>query len=780
MSGTEAETLPTVVIVDDAAEVRSLVRTRLRLSHRVHVVGEGVDGNEAVELARTHGPDLMLLDVSMPGMDGLEALPLVREASPRTTVVMFSGFEEHGLAQRLVGLGAAAFLEKSSSLETLADDLLAVLGGPPRRTTPTVAASTAEEDRERRVIEEHLERFRELFEEAAIGMVTLTLTGQVVRANRAFARLVEREVDDLVGTPYGELAADRREALDAALTELQGNDVDLLPVEHDVVGTEPVRRVLTTLTPIRDSAGRPLYLFLQVQDVSAMRAAEEDLRRAEERFRLLVESVRDHAIFMLDATGHIASWNPGAQRIKGYAAEEVLGRHFRMFYPPALQEARHPEHELEVALREGRYEEEGWRVRKDGSQFWANVVISAVHDRSGRHIGFAKVTRDMTGRRAAEEGLRQSEERFRLLVESVQDYAIFMLDPDGHVMSWNAGAERSKGWTADEIIGQHFRVFHPPQQQAVRHPEHELELALRDGHYQEEGWRVRKDGTRYWAHVTISAVHNDLGEHVGFTKVTRDTTERRQLMEQQDANAEEIASANARLEEANRRLSQSADDQSKFLAVTAHELRTPVSVLAGTAETLGRHWSELDDLERAEMLEGMSTSATRLRLLLADLLTASRLQRSALELHLEPVAVDRLLAAAVSAAARSHPGVEVLAVATPGLWVRADADRISQALDNLVTNAVGHGRPPVRLEARADDTTVTLQVSDTGAGVTDVMRGRLFERFATGGRRGGTGLGLFIVRELARAHGGEATYEPPSEAAPAGAFLLTLARVDGP
>src|SRR3954469_15491565 len=328
---------------------------------------------------------------------------------------------------------------------------------------------------------------------------------------------------------------------------------------------------------------------------------------------------------MLSPDGIVQTWNAGAERIKGYAEHEIVGRHFRTFYPHEARMVRHPEEELELAIRDGRYEEEGWRIRKDGTRFWANVVITPLHDDDGRHVGLAKVTRDVSERREQEEALRQSEERFRLLVEAVGDYAIFMLDPDGRIASWNTGAERSNGYTAEEIIGQHFRVFYPPEQQAARHPEHELEIALREGRYEEEGWRIRKDGTRFWANVVITAVRDEHHQLVGFAKVTRDVSERREMLAEQQRSAIALAEANARLQ-------QVAEDQAHFLAVTAHELRTPVGVLSGTADTLASHWADLEDEERAQLLDGMRASSLRLRRLLTDLLTASRLQASALEL----------------------------------------------------------------------------------------------------------------------------------------------------
>jgi PAS domain S-box-containing protein len=228
-------------------------------------------------------------------------------------------------------------------------------------------------------------------------------------------------------------------------------------------------------------------------------------------YRLLVETVRDYAIFILDPGGHIITWSAGARRLKGYEAEDIIGQHFSVFYPPEDIAAGKPDHELVVAEAEGRFEDEGWRIRKDGSRFWANVIITAMREQDGTLIGFAKVTRDLTERRQAEEALRDSEQRFRLLVKSVKDYGIFMLDPHGRVASWNEGAESIKGYTADEIIGRHFSTFYPAEDIASGKPQLELRVASEVGRFEDEGWRLRKDGSRFWANVIITAARAEPG-----------------------------------------------------------------------------------------------------------------------------------------------------------------------------------------------------------------------------------------------------------------------------
>jgi len=253
---------------------------------------------------------------------------------------------------------------------------------------------------------------------------------------------------------------------------------------------------------------------------------------ASAELRAVADTIKDYAIFLLDSEGIVLTWNTGAQRIKGYAPGDIIGQSFTRLYSDEDRAARRPQHHLEVAAREGRIEVEGWRVRKDGSRFWADVVISPIHGEDGEVQGFVKVTRDLTERRRIEEQLRQSEERIRLMIESVKDYAIFLLDPQGRVANWNPGAERMKGYAPEEIIGQHFSRFYPPEDSNSGKPARELEIAASTGHFEEEAWRIRKDGSRFWASVVLSAVRNPAGELIGFTKVTRDMTERKRIAEE--------------------------------------------------------------------------------------------------------------------------------------------------------------------------------------------------------------------------------------------------------
>jgi PAS domain S-box-containing protein len=342
------------------------------------------------------------------------------------------------------------------------------------------------------------------------------------------------------------------------------------------------------------------------------------------------------------------------------------------------------------------------------------------------------------------------DDRYRALIESISDYAIFWLDPEGRVTSWNLGAQRFNGYTADEIVGKHFSTFYTDDARASGHPEHELEIARREGRYEEEGWRVRKGGSLFWASVVITAVWGDDGNLVGFAKVTRDITERKQMLEALERQAIE-------LRQANEALSAVARDRTEFLAVTAHELRTPVTIVNGFSATLRDRWDALTEAQRLEMINALARGGERLSGLVDELLTASRLEAGVLEVH----ATDFDLAGAVAEVV-GDLAIDADAVITTDLepaWVHADRSRVLQMVTNYVTNALRYGGPPIVVTTAPMAGGIVLRVNDSGTGVPPELVPRLFDKFARGSTDQGTGLGLFIVRELARAQGGEAWYE---------------------
>jgi PAS domain S-box-containing protein len=494
-------------------------------------------------------------------------------------------------------------------------------------------------------------------------------------------------------------------------------------------------------------------------------------------YRLLVESVRDYAIFALDATGHILTWNRGAERLKGYSIDQIVGKHFSVFYPEEDKARGKPAWELEVAEAEGRFEDEGWRVRRDGSLFWANVIITALRNEQGTLVGFAKVTRDLTERRRTEETLRESELRFRLIVQSVRDYGIFMLDPAGYVASWNEGAERIHGYTAQEIVGRHFSVFYGPEDLAAGKPTWELEVAKTEGRFEDPGgWRVRKDGSLFWGNVVITALRDETGAFFGFAKVTRDLTERKAAQERAVDDARRIAEIEA-----------SSRAKSEFLASMSHELRTPLNAIGGYAELIEMGLGGSVTGQQREYLARIRSSQQHLLRIINDLLNYSRIEAGQVAYESVPVAmdavIDTVVAMVLPQATSKHVTLEKGA-AGDGVQALGDRVKIEQSLLNLVSNAVkftpAEGR--VRVSCEVDGDFVYVRVADTGPGIPPEKVAEIFEPFVQLGRslssgHEGVGLGLAISRDLARAMGGDVTVA--STFGHGATFTLALPRVNG-
>jgi PAS domain S-box-containing protein len=489
--------------------------------------------------------------------------------------------------------------------------------------------------------------------------------------------------------------------------------------------------------------------------------AGEGHPRGDEIYRLLVDSVQEYAIFALDPSGRIATWNPGAQRLKGYRAEEIRGRHFSVFYPDEDVARGKPATELRIAAEYGRFEDEGWRIRADGTRFWANVNITAIRDPdTGALVGFSKVTRDLTDRRQAEELLRQSEERFRLLVESAEDYAIFMLDAGGHVQSWNRGAQRLKGYRPAEIVGEHFSRFYTPEDLRTGKWQRELATATREGRYEEEGWRVRKDGSRFWASVNLTAMRDPRNGHLlGFSKVTRDLTDRKRA---EDALRESYAHMEA------------------FAYTASHDLRAPLRAVYNLADaTLEEHGAQLPPEARANVA-AMMESARKAAKLAEDLLRFARGARADLRRErVDLAALAREIAASLNA--RLACPVELRVPPGADLVVEGDPDLLRVVVENLLSNAWKYtGRTPApvaELTAAGIDPEGrrVVRLHDNGVGFDPRRAADLFQPF----RRlhaekeyVGSGVGLATVRRIVERHGGRTWAE--SKAGEGASFFLAL------
>ena len=478
----------------------------------------------------------------------------------------------------------------------------------------------------------------------------------------------------------------------------------------------------------------------------------------ERRYQYLITGINDYAIYMLDPQGHVSSWNVGANRFKGYVAQEILGQHFSRFYTDEDRASGLPTYALKTALEQGKFESEGWRVRKDGSRFWAHVVIDPIYNEDGILLGYAKVTRDVTERKKAEDKLRESEQRFRLLVQGVTDYAIYMLSPEGLVTNWNSGAERIKGYTHDEIVGSHFSRFYTPEDQAAGVPKRALSTAGEVGRFEAEGWRVRKDGTRFWAHVIIDAIYDDEGKLMGFAKITRDLTEKKRT-------AEALEAANAALYQA-----QKMESIGQLTGGIAHDFNNLLSVLSSGLEVLAmQRGGEGGD---SRTIDSMRRAVDRGARLTQQLLAFARQQ----PLQAETRSLNRIITGFEPVLRRAgNSNIEfVVDLDRKAHSAVIDSARFESALLNLVVNARDAMPDGGRIVIATRNVTldhheagslpageyVKVTVSDTGTGMPREVVGRAFEPFFTTKEVGkGTGLGLSQVYGFIKQSDGEVVIE---------------------
>jgi PAS domain S-box-containing protein len=469
----------------------------------------------------------------------------------------------------------------------------------------------------------------------------------------------------------------------------------------------------------------------------------EALINSDKRFEILVSSIRDYAIYLLDPNGKIVSWNAGAQRFKGYTESEIIGKHFSTFLSQADRDAGVPQTILDQAAIHGRYEAEGWRVRKDGTGFWANIVLEAIYNDAHELIGYAKITRDITERKTAQDKLLESERKFRYLVEGVTDYAIYMISPEGIITNWNSGAQRIKGYSAEDVVGTHFSQFMTEQDREAGLADHSLEIAKLDGRYENEAWRVRKDGSLFLAHVIIDAIHNEDGELIGFAKITRDITEKK-IAE------DNLAKANAALFQA-----QKMDAIGNLTGGIAHDFNNLLSVISNgleifRASNLGsKHLKLLDTMKRA-----VNRGAT----LTQQLLSFARQQ----PLQADPHDVNQLINSfelMLNRAVGSNININFEFIQTP-LPVMVDSTRFEASLLNLVVNArdamQDGGNISITSRKRyiatgefedlPEGNYVEVNVTDTGSGITKDDLQHVTEPFFTTKEIGkGSGLGLSQV-----------------------------------
>jgi PAS domain S-box-containing protein len=517
-----------------------------------------------------------------------------------------------------------------------------------------------------------------------------------------------------------------------------------------------------------------------------LRGTNLALAESEKRFRLLVESVTDYAIYMLDPEGRVVTWNVGAERSKGYTAEEVLGRNYSIFFLPEDSEVGIPAQELAAAAREGRYETESWRVRKDGSKFWALVTLTAIRGPQGGLRGFATVTRDLSSQKVAEEALRSRNaqlERYRFIVGSVADYVIFTMDVEGRIDSWSDGAHNMLGYTAEEALGREYSLVFPPANIQGGVPRREMEEAARTGHCTTEDWRLCRDGTLVWVSGALTAVRDETGKLTGYIRVARNMTQQKRLEESLAKMATELE---ARVMERTRELETTVEELRRknqeveaFVYIVSHDLRAPLVNVQGFVRELeesGKHlkavieacperarcWPGvlpvLDD-EIAGALHFISASTTKFERLINALLGLSRHRRQIYQLT--RVNVWELVSNAVATFQREiiEDGAEVEVGLLPS--VTADATALGQVFSNLIGNSLKYRSPerPLKVEVggRMEDGMVHYFVRDNGLGIPEYGKAKLFQVFQRfhAQQAEGEGMGLAIAHRIVERHGGK-------------------------
>ena len=475
------------------------------------------------------------------------------------------------------------------------------------------------------------------------------------------------------------------------------------------------------------------------------------LEESETRFQLLVNSVKDYAIFMLDTEGYITTWNTGAEKIKGYSREEILHQHFSVFYPKEAKDRNHPSYELKVAASKGSFEEEGWRIKKDGSHFWASVVISAVYDSQQKLVGFSKVTRDLTEKRnlelnllKANEELQQSELRSRLLIEGIKDYAIFLLSPQGIVSSWNDGAKHIIGYETNDIVGQHFSKFYIPESAAAQFPQFELLKALENGRFEDEGWRVRKNGTKFWANVVIYPIFNSHKEHIGFTKITRDLSER--------VRNEDLTKKNVELHRLN-------TDLDNFIYTASHDLKSPIANMEGLLSLIEMKVSPQLSSEGKQMIGMMEASVEKLNNTIKSLIEVTKAQKD-LEAKVEVIQLSETLDEVKGEIAEQiKESGAVIQESLEEKEVNFPRASLKSIIYNLLSNAIKYrspDRPPlIKVYSFTEGSRTVVCIRDNGLGLTEAQQARLFSMFKRfHSHVEGTGIGLYIVKRTMENNGG--------------------------
>ena len=625
------------------------------------------------------------------------------------------------------------------------------------------------------------------------AFILLDATGTILTWNKGAEKIIGYSANDVVGKHYRILHTEEERELNLSvkLLEVAGKkgraNVETWSVRKD--GTRYWSSV--TLSAIQNDDGT-IRAFLQVsRDLTEKKIAEdhysnyveelmlknEEMRKNEDRYHKMITEVVDYAIILLDKEGKILEWNKGAERLKGYSEDEIVGKSFRFFYPKEEKDAQLPERLLAEAVRNGSVTHEGWRLRKDGTRFWGNVTLTALHDESGEVIGFSKVTRDHTQKKIAEdrvanalealkqanEQLKESEQRYYKMIAEVQDYAILLLNTRGEIQNWNAGAESIKGYKAAEVVGKHFEIFYPEEDRQKKLPERLLQQAIVHGKAAHEGWRVRKDGSLFWGSVVITALHNSGGNIIGFSKVTRDLSDRKRAEDALKTTAAQLDLKNKTLERVNEELS-------SFTHVASHDMKEPLRKILAFAARIEDAGFEPE--KSRDYIQKIVSSASGLQRLIEDLLSYSHVANDTGAF--EMVDLNRVVAAVRSDLEISINEKKAVIVSGELPVIKGISYQLQQLFLNLISNSIKFAKPnePPRIfitseiiegpdipgiPANGLNKYHHIAISDNGIGFAQEYNRRIFEAFERLHKKDkypGSGIGLAIVKKIIQNHHG--------------------------
>ena len=747
------------------AELCEAELRRAGMQFRADVVQTPGDFRAKVE-ERTY--DVILADYNLPGWTGIDAFEYLRGKQSDIPFILVTGAVGDEAAVEFIKRGISDYVLKDH-LVRLPIAVQKALEDKALRAETTLA--------ERKLFESNL-RFRALMEHSADGIVLLNGQGEIIFTSHVQNQILGYSAKDrmgksvfdlvhpdaaasgmktfrrLLGTPGGGAIMHLRYLSKAGpwrwleciannlLSEptIQGVVVNYRDISERKQAEDEIRRLNEELerrvverTAQLESTNQELKV-----EVAERRRAEKILRESQERFRLLVDGVRDYAIYILNPQGRVVSWNAGAERIKGYRAEEIIGRHFSCFY--TLEDIEHgkPEADLSTAVAEGRLEADGLRIRKDGSTLWANVVLTALRDPSGRLNGFSAVTRDITEQRLAHEALEHLRLQRELILNSAGD-GICGLDQEGRCTFINPAGARMLGWQPEELTGKYLHdVLHGALGDGSRCVSEtcQLQAALRNGmtHHSADDVFSRKNGTSVAVDSVITPIRNDDGHTLGAVLAFRDMTERRAVEHMKD----------------------------EFISVVSHELRTPLTAIRGSLGLLASGKLCQNQAACQRMAAVGVANADRLARLVNDILNLERIESGRVNMEKKLCDSAELMRAAADLMRVTVDGQGVtLSVELFSASIRVDSDRISQVLINLLSNAIKFSirGSLVLLTAEHREGEIVFEVRDRGRGIPASKLSSIFERFqqvdATDSReKGGTGLGLAICRNIVAQHGG--------------------------